>query len=71
METSVGIGHRPDDGSHIAEFFGILCLCPLVLSLREELFVVLRRVIVGVKKVLEVVETYDIAPFSSVRGRLG
>ena len=71
VETTVGIGHRPDDGSHIVEFLCVLGLGPLVLSFRQELLVVLRRVIVGVKKVLKVVETYDIIPFSSVCGRLG
>ena len=63
----VVVGHRTDDFRHIVEFFLILRLRPLVLSFRKELAVVLDRVVVDVKKVLEIVEPDDVVLLSFLR----
>ena len=63
METTVGISHCPDDSSHIVKFLVVLRLGPLVLSFRQELLVVLRRIVVCIEKVFKIVETDDIVPF--------
>jgi len=60
MIHSVLVLHRVDDAGNVVELLLILCLGPLVLPFRKELLVILDRVIVGVEKVLDIVEPYDI-----------
>ena len=56
MERPVFTGHCTDDGSHIVQFLLVLGICPLVLSLGQELLVVLCRIVECVEQILEVVE---------------
>ena len=62
------VPHRPDDLGHVGELLLVLELGPLVRAVGKVFVVVLPFVMVGVKQVLQVVETDDIALFSA---RLG
>ena len=62
METAVGLRHGTDDSRHIMELLLVFDIRPLVLALRQELLVVLDRVVVSIEQVLEIVEPYDIVP---------
>ena len=54
------VPHRPDDLGHVGELLLVLELGPLVRAVGKVLVVVLPFVVVGVKQVLQVVETDDI-----------
>ena len=60
MEASIVLCHCGNDLGHVVHLLVVLLLGPPVLPVREELLVVLRRVVVDVEEVLEVIETHDI-----------
>lgn len=60
VEAAVGISHGADDGSHVGELLLILDISPFVLTVRQELLIVLCRIVISVEQVFQIVETYDI-----------
>ena len=44
--------------SHITLLDVVFFLCPLVLSLRKELAVVLNRIVIDIEKILQIIESY-------------
>ena len=61
MESLVLLGHRLDYSSDVVEFLLIFRICPLVLSLRKELIVVLSLIVVRIEQVLDIVKAENIA----------
>ena len=57
MPCTVFLLHGLDHLSHVLKFLLVLCLSPLVLSFREELLVILCRIVVCVEEILKVVES--------------
>ena len=60
MKASIVLCHCGNDLGHVVHLLVVLLLGPPVLPVREELLVVLRRVVVDVEEVLKVIETHDI-----------
>ena len=64
MPCTVILLHGPYDLGHVLKLLLILCLSPFVLSLRKEFLVILGRIIVCIKQILKVIESYDIVLFA-------
>ena len=68
MPYTVILLHTLDNLCHVLKFLLILRFSPFVLSLRKELLIVLHRIIVCVKKVLQIVKTDDMVLLTPVLG---
>ena len=61
MVAPVVVSHRPDDRCHVVELLLILGFRPVVGTVGKILVVILAFVVVGIKEILQVVESDDIA----------
>ena len=61
MKSSILLGHGRDNPRHIVLLLPVLRLGPFVRPVRKVLIVILALVVIGVEKVLQIIETYDIA----------
>ena len=69
MPCSVLLLHGLYDLGHVLKLLLIFRLSPFVFSFREEFLVVLRRIVVCVKEILQIVESYDMVLFTILLSR--
>ena len=67
MIASVLLSHSLDDPCHIMDFLVILGFGPVIGSVGEKFIIYLPLVVIGIKQVFEIVETYYIWFFTCIR----